>query len=283
MFPCASRPKQYLLVVTGVAAAVLALFLLCWPRLAWATSTSTDEVSPATSAPTNGPVVADLGIYSDYIARGLSYSRERYSVQGHLEYDSQPGLYAGAWLIHNSEIVNKETIEFDPYAGYLRRYGNWTVDVGATAWLYPHSRLDVSRNRYNTLEATVDVSYEMVGVKFWYDTRNFFGLDSSSARPDYGLEPGGSSQGSVYIDSHANLPLPGGLLLKLHVGHQIIHHYAQLNYTDWLLGVERPLPGHLTLGAAYTDTNADAALWVDGHGLELGRAKWLAYLRWGIP
>src|ERR1700744_3418372 len=47
-------------------------------------------------------LLGDLGFYSDYVARGLSYTRERYSVQGHLEYDSAPGVYGGAYLIHNS-------------------------------------------------------------------------------------------------------------------------------------------------------------------------------------
>jgi uncharacterized protein (TIGR02001 family) len=228
------------------------------------------------------PVVADVGLYSDYVARGLSYSRERYSLQGHLEYDSPVGPYIGAFLIHDSEIINKETIEFDPYAGFLAKFGDWTVDVGVLSWLYPKSRLDVSGNRYNTVEATLDVTYKVAGVKIWYDVRNYWGLDSSSAIPDYALSPDGPSSGSVYIDSHINQPLPAGLLLKLHLGRQIVRNYAQLDFTDWLVGAEKAIGRHLTLGGAYTGTNANESLWVDSHGLQLGRGKWTGYLRWSF-
>jgi len=223
-----------------------------------------------------------VGVYSDYIERGLTYSRERYSLQGHLEYDSAAGWYTGAFLVHNSVILNKETIELDPYGGYLRRIGAWTIDAAVFSWLYPHSRLDVSGNRYNTAEATLDVTRGVFGIKLWYDLRNYWGLDGSSAAPDYNLHPNGSSQGSLYVDSHLSLPLPLSLQLKLHVGRQYIHHYAQLDYTDWMIGLERPFGQRLTLGAAYSDTNANAALWADPRGLNLGRAKWLAYIRWSF-
>jgi uncharacterized protein (TIGR02001 family) len=228
-------------------------------------------------------LLGDLGFYSDYVARGLSYTRERYSVQGHLEYDSAPGVYGGAYLIHNSEIINKETIEFDPYVGYLRPLGNWSVDVGMISWLYPHSRLDVSGNPYNTLESTLDVTYKVAGIKLWYDLRDYWGLDSGSALPNYGLEPHGSSRGSLYVDSHVNVPLASGWILKLHVGRQLVRNYAMLDYADWLLGLEKAFAHHLSAGGAYTDTNANRSLWVDAHGLELGRSKWTAYLRWSFP
>ena len=229
------------------------------------------------------PYTADLALYSDYIARGLSYSRERYSLQGHFEYDSPHGLYGGAFLVQNSAILNKETVEFDPYVGYVKRINDWSVDTGVFAWLYPHSRLDVSRNLYDTVEATVDVSYKVFGVKFWYDLKDFWGLDGDSAAVNYFLKPNGSSQGSLYIDSHLNMPLPMDFLLKLHVGHQFIRNYGALDYSDWLLGFEKNLGYHLTLGGAYTGTDANQSLYTDAHGLNLARGKWLAYLRWAFP
>lgn len=285
----------FLLIGPGVGADAQHLSVLSTPILA---SIDTME-APAKEADTSGSAgdpaiaaaatieqaplwVADLDIYSDYVARGLSYSREHFSLQGHVEYDSPVSLYGGAYLIHNSEIINKETIEFDPYAGYLRRFNDWTVDLGIVSWLYPKSRLDVSRNRYNTLEGTIDVTYKAVGLKVWYDLRDYWGLDSSSAVPDYGLHSDGSSRGSLYLDWHVNLPVMPGLLLKLHAGHQIVHNYGQLDFTDWLIGLEKNMGRHVALGGQYTDTNANQALWVDAHGLKLARAKWTAYLRWSF-
>ena len=213
----------------------------------------------------------------------MSYSRERFSLQGRLEFDFSQGAYIGLFGDHNSEIVDKETVEIDPYGGYLRRFNDWTIDAGFFFWLYPHSRFDISRNRYNTVEATTDITYKIVGVKFWYDLKDYFGLDSGSASVNYHLQPHGSSRGSFYIDSHLNVPLPKGLLFKLHAGHQFIRNYSELDYTDWLIGLEKTLGHNVTAGTAYTETNANEALYVDPHGLKLGRGKWLAYLRWSYP
>ena len=246
-----------------------------------------EPATPAAAAPVESSVPhglnGDLALYSDYIARGLSYSRERFSLQGHFEYDFPQGPYLGSYLIHNSAIVNKETVEIDPFVGYLRRFNDWTIDANVFFWLYPHSRLDASRNRYNTVEATTDVTYKTFGVKVWYDLKNYFGLDSGSAWVDYKLQPHGPSRGSFYIDSHLNLPLRNGLLLRLHAGHQFIRHYGELDYTDWLIGLEKTLGHNVTAGAAYTQTDGNAELYADPHGLNLARGKWLAYLRWSFP
>lgn len=259
-----------------------ALALVC--GLAAAADSSGSAAPGTAGTPDVQPLlIADLGVYSDYIERGLSYSRERYSLQGHFECDSPRGPYGGAFFVHNSAILNKETVEFDPYVGYVMRINDWTVDSGVFAWLYPHSRLDLSRNRYNTLETTVDVTYKIVGVKFWYDLKDFWGLDGGSAAVNYGLKPNGSSKDSFYIDSHLDLPLPMDFLLKLHLGHQFIRNYGELNYTDWLLGFEKNLGYHLTLGGAYTGTDANQSLYTDPHGLNLARGKGLVYLRRVFP
>jgi uncharacterized protein (TIGR02001 family) len=229
------------------------------------------------------PWIADLDVYTNYVARGLSYSRDRYSLQGHVEYDSPIGWYSGVFLMHSVEIINKQSIEIDPYAGYLLKLNDWTIDTGAFSWLYPRGRLDGSDKRYNTLEGTLDVTYKIAGVKLWYDLLDNWGLDSSSAAPDYRLTPNGSSRGSLYVDGHVNLPLPCGFTLRLHLGHQSIRNYGELDWVDWLAGVEKTLGHHLTVGGVYTDTNANPALWVDAYGLELGKAKWTAYARWSFP
>ena len=174
--------------------------------------------------------------------------------------------YGGAFFVHNSAILNKETVEFDPYFGSVMRINDWTVDSGVFAWLYPHSRLDISRNRYNTREATVDVTYKLVGIKFLYDLKDFWGLDGGSAAVDYGLKPNGSSKNSVFIDSHLNVPLPMDFLLKLHVGHQFIRNYGELDYTDWLLGCENTRGYHLTLGGAYLQQDFAVSRRIDRTG-----------------
>jgi uncharacterized protein (TIGR02001 family) len=223
----------------------------------------------------------DIDLYTDYIERGLSYSKERLSLQGRVEYDFS-GLYGGLALADKADVVDKETVDVDPYAGYRTQFNDWTIDVGVFSWLYIHSRFDVSNNRYNTAEATLDVTYKVFGVKLSYDILDYWGLDSASAAVNYHLVPKGSSRGSTYIESHASLPLSYGFSVDLHAGHQFIRNYGELDYSDWLVGLEKTLGHGFTIGGAYTDTNADEALYVDSQGRKLGRGKWFAYARWAF-
>ncbi|MDB6086502.1 MAG: hypothetical protein JWN43_4383 [Gammaproteobacteria bacterium] len=225
----------------------------------------------------------DLDLYSGYTERGLSYSRERPSLQARFEYDFISGPYAGLALADKADVVDKETLDIDPYAGYRVQLHDWIIDAGVFSWLYVHSRFDVSRNGYDTVEATVDVTYKMFGVRLWYDLENYWGLDSASAAVNYHLKPKGSTRGSSYVDAHLSLPLPQGFAAKFHAGHQFIRNYGELDYTDWLISLERTFGHGVTVGAGFTDTNADESLYADSRGIKLGRGKSLAYIRWAFP
>jgi uncharacterized protein (TIGR02001 family) len=232
------------------------------------------------------PVAAfngDLDIYSDYIARGLTYNHERVALQARLEYDSPDGPYAGFAFNHNSVVGAEQSIECDPYVGFVARHRDLSIDVGAFAWIYPGSRFAVSRNRYDTLEGYVGAAYKTLAIKFWYEFTNYFGLDVNSAAPNYNLPPNGSSRGSHYLEANVTLPLPRGISFNLHAGRQFIRHYDVLSFTDWRVGLEAALGHGFSVGAARTDTNADATAYTDARGLNLARGKWLAYVRWAFP
>lgn len=244
-----------------------------------------DAVVPAIGAALN-PVAAfngDLDIYSDYIARGLTYTHEQVSLQSRLEYDSPSGPYAGFAFNHNTVVADAQSIELDPYVGFIGRHRDLSIDVGVFAWIYPSSRFAVSRNRYNTLEGYVGTAYKTLAVKFWYEFTNYFGLNSNSAAPNYGLLPQGSSRGSHYLEANLTMPLRHGVSFNLHAGRQLIRHYDVLNYTDWRVGLEAALGHGFSIGAARTDTDADAAAYTDARGLNLARGKWLGYVRWAFP
>ena len=225
----------------------------------------------------------DLDVYSDYIGRGLTFSNEKPVIQARLEYDFARSFYAGTALTDKAIVLNKETVEYDLYAGYRRQWNDWSIDVGGITWLYPHSRLDGSNNAYNIVEGTVDVSYKLFGVKIWCDVHDYLGLNSLSARSNYGVAPNGPSSLSTYVDGHWSVPVGQHIAMKLHLGEQFIHNYPRLNYLDWLIGAELSLKFNLTLGAAWTDTNADAALYTYPGGPNLARSKVVGYLRWSFP
>ena len=254
---------------------------------------STADARDATTAATGAPVPetssattafnGDVDFYSDYVGRGLTFSNGKPVLQARVEYDWAQGLYGGLAMSNRADILNRETVEVDLYGGYRKQIDDWSIDVGAISWLYPRSRFDVSNNTYDILEAAVDITYKSFGVKLWYDLFDYLGLNDESAWANYHLSPNGSSSGSSYIDSHLSLPVSTRFSVKLHAGHQFIRNYGELDYTDWLLGVEQTVGRSFTLGGAYTDTNANEVLYQNPNGLQIGRRKWLAYLRWSFP
>ncbi len=225
----------------------------------------------------------DLDFYSDYIGRGLTFSNEKPVTQARIEYDFAPGLYAGSAISDKAVVLDKETVEYDLYAGYRKQLSDWTIDVGGITWLYPHSRLDGSNEGYNIVEGTLDVTYKVVGVKIWCDIHDYLGLNGESAWLNYHVAPNGPSSGSSYIDGHFNLPIGHAFSIKLHAGHQFIRNYPQLNYTDWLIGAEFNFKYNVSIGAAMTDTDANQALYSNLQGPPIARRKGVGYLRWSFP
>ena len=264
---------------------VVLLFCLASPLACAADDAPTAPTPPAASPSADAPVPfsGDIGVYSDYVARGLSYTSERTSFQGHVEYDWARGPYVGAVLDHHTSWAGSESVEADAYGGIITHIAEVAIDTGMYSWIYPGHRFPVSQNLYNTVEAYVGINYKVVGIKAWYELTDYFGLNGASARPNYGLPPNGSSQGSRYIEGNLALPLPRGFTLNLHAGHQWIQRYSRLNYTDALIGAQKDLGRGFLLGAARTDTNAEPALYTDSRGINLARGKWLVYLKWLFP
>lgn len=244
---------------------------------------ASDDAPAIITAATAPPVNGDLDLYTDYVARGLTYNRERLALQGRFEYDSPSGPYLGFFFNNNTFVADKESVEIDPYIGYIARTREVSIDVGAFGWTFPNSRLPVSDVRYDTLETYLGVTYHAVGVKFWYELTNYFGLNGASASPNYGTPARGSSRGSHYTEANVTLPVSERISLGLHLGHEVIRNYDRLNYTDWRVGLEGALGHGCFVGLARSGTNADAASYTDRRGLNLARGKWVGYFRWAFP
>jgi uncharacterized protein (TIGR02001 family) len=225
----------------------------------------------------------ELGVYSNYVGRGLTFSNDRPVFQGRVEYESRQQFYSGVVVTDTADILDEQTAEVDLYAGYRAQLADFAIDVGTVSWLFPGGHFDVSNNTYNMVEAVVDVTYKVVGLRLWYDVGNYLGLDSASAAVNYGVLPNGSSRGSSYVDLHLTVPLSRSLCVKLHAGRQLMRNYAELNYTDWEGAIEQMMGHGVTFGVAYTDTDANKALYVGPTGKLLGRSKLLLYIRWAFP
>ncbi len=83
----------------------------------------------------NAQLSTNIGVTSNYIFRGMSFSADDAAVYGGADYAHESGAYVGTWL---STIMNND-YELDLYAGYAGKVGSLDYDVGLLGFLYPNS------------------------------------------------------------------------------------------------------------------------------------------------
>jgi uncharacterized protein (TIGR02001 family) len=223
---------------------------------------------------------SNVGFFTDYTFRGISYTKERGAVQGGFDYAHSSGLYAGVWAsnVHKDALYGN-TVELDIYGGYVRPLTeNLSINVGFLQFFYPDSdHAGVVGGSPNTTELNAALTYKYFTLKHSYAISNFFGINNA-----YGGN--GDSRGSGYTEFNVNYKLPvADLNLALHVGRQTVHNYSIANYTDWLVGVNKDfsIAGSTgwNAGLNYTTTNADDAWYVDASGWKTGDDRVIGYIK----
>lgn len=196
-----------------------------------------DEAAPAATAeaPAAAPAApaspwtlsSNIGVVSNYYARGVSQSWNMPAVQGGFDVAHSSGFYAGAWGSSISErtYVGAQT-EFDVYGGYNGTIAaveglGWTV--GAIGYFYPgggwdkYDLLTTDQGRkikedFSTYEGNVGLSYKWLSAKASVTLGEWYGANKNTGWSK-------SSSGSFYVELNANVPLPfWGLNLIGHVG-----------------------------------------------------------------
>jgi len=207
-------------------------------------------------------VSGNFALTSNYLFRGVSQTWDRPAVQGGFDYAHESGVYLGTWASNVSgNTFTNGSIEVDFYAGYN---GMINDDLGYTVGLleyyYPGAKTSATpSNKYNTLEANVGLSFKMFSVKYSRTLTDFFGIDQNNTPVNFNTSASdaanGDSKGSGYFEGNASFELPQEVTLGLHVGHQKVKHYSNLDYTDYKVSVGKEVGGFgFTL--AYSDTNA---------------------------
>ena len=266
--------------------------------------TSVNVNAAETAAPAAAPasphtLTANVGLFSDYIFRGISYARGRGSVQGGFDYSHANGLYAGVWSSNVSSDVNAiqgNTMEIDLYGGYVHTFNpDLSINVGVLQFYYPTTKRDPNlfAGSSNTTELNAAVTYKYFTLKHSYVASKFFGYYDS--------------EGSGYTEFNVNYPVPqvAGLNFTAHVGHQYVAGKGAFdvawqgnpavtsnsiyNYTDWQIGVNKDFSvgqsAGWNAGLSYIDTNATAfkngfQLWsYINENYNSGESKVLAYLK----
>jgi uncharacterized protein (TIGR02001 family) len=228
---------------------------------------------------------ANIGLFSQYIFRGLTQTNGDPAVQGGVDYSHASGFYLGtwasniSWLKENATQANGATIglygsggnvEIDFYGGYKWQLTkDVTVDIGTLYYYYPGSISETYRMLY---PAGTDIpkadTWELYYALAWKWLS--FKLSYSLMDETFGVA---DSNGSAYFDLTANIPLTKQLTLNAHIGKQtyggtdrrnavagasIRNNQDVYGYTDYKIGVSYALPRDFTVGAFYSKAdNAD--------------------------
>ncbi len=225
-----------------------------------------------------------LTLASDYVFRGISQTGGDMAIQGGLEYTHSSGFYLGTWgsnvgWIEDFQGYDSGNLEIDLYGGYRGGIGDTglTFDVGAIQYFYPGDKPSGVTDA-DTTEIYAGLGWKWFTAKYsYYLSDEVFGF----GKPGYD-----DADGTYYLDISASYPLgESGFTLGAHWGTFQFEGSADAqDYDDWKLSLaydmgklSNTLSG-VTLGIAYTDTDAKKSKWTDANNEFLGDSTTTVWL-----
>ena len=230
----------------------------------------------AADTPPEHTLTGNIGLFSQYIFRGLTQTDHRPALQGGFDYAHSSGFYAGTWASNISWLTDSNayssggSLEWDFYGGFKGTLaGDLTYDLGTLYYYYPGSA-NKPANPLNIRADTWEI-YGGLGWK-WLTAKYSYSIQDET----FGVR---DSQGTYYLDLTATVPLAdlskdlNGLSLVAHWGYQkydgtdprnVTVGGRQLSndeiysYKDLKLGLTYALPKDFTVGAFWSkayDTN----------------------------
>jgi len=218
----------------------------------------------ATAADSPHTLTGNVGIFSQYIFRGLKQTNGEPAIQGGFDYSHSSGLYAGVWASNISWLRDGGSYsgggsgEFDFYGGFRNSIGktDFTYDIGLLQYWYPGDTAP-GFVKADTLEMYGALGWKWISAKYSYSLNNkTFGVSDS--------------RGTWYMDLTATVPFGNtGLTGIAHYGKQkfegqvagsTLSNDTLCSYEDWKLGLNYALPKDFTIGAFYTDTSGANSL-----------------------
>lgn len=220
--------------------------------------------SAPAAAQAAGPhtVTGNVGLFSQYIFRGLTQTNRDPALQGGFDYAHASGFYAGTWASNISWLTDSSaatgytssSLEWDFYGGLRNAIGGsgFGYDVGLLYYAYPgtHSTLVAPGTvKADTLEAYGALTWKWLTAKYSYS------IDDKT----FGVA---NSDGSWYLDLNAAYPVTDRLALIAHYGKQkfegstgAVANDSFASYEDWKLGATYALPQNFTVGGYFTGTD----------------------------
>jgi uncharacterized protein (TIGR02001 family) len=232
--------------------------------------------APAADAKPADPytLTANVGIYSQYIFRGLTQTDAKPAFQGGFDFAHESGFYLGTWgsnisWLEDSGACSGCSLEWDMYGGWKHAFNDdWGMDIGVLFYYYPGS-YNPGFTRANTTELYIAGNWKWISLKFSDSLGNTFGVPNS--------------HNAWYLNLTANYPINDQWTVLAHAGRQEYHgsnngvSNSLLNYTDWQLGLSYTVNNY-TFGAYWTDTNNNADVYTIA-GKNIGRSTGTAFIQ----
>lgn len=240
-------------------------YAICLPMIAFALAAHAEDKSNASEeAAEKNVLTGNMGIYSEYLYRGIAQTNHKPAIQGGMDYSNTPrGMYAGIWASNISWLADScsngsacngpisAPVEIDTYGGLRHSLGDFTTDIGLLKYWYPGT-YPAGYVNPDTLEAYLGASWKFAGIKYSRSLTNLFGAVS--------VQDDGSTKkttGSQYFDLSFNPDIGYGFTANLHAGRQLVANFPGASYNDYKLGLSYGISGW-TLGVAYVTTTARA-------------------------
>ncbi len=233
--------------------------------------------SPAVAAEPDWTFTGNVGLFSQYIFRGVSQTNEKPALQGGFDVAHKSGLYAGTWASNISwlsdlpEPTPSSSVEWDFYGGYkLALPADFTADFGVLYYWYPGSYPE-GFIKPNTTELYVGLAWKWLSAKYSYSVSDTFGY--------------ADSKGSDYWELNASYDVVekvndviGKVTVFGHLGKQKFKNNGFYDYGDWKVGVSSEVYG-LTIGVFGSGTDAETSAYTNRFGNNIAGSQFVGYIQ----
>ncbi len=145
-------------------------------------------LAPAVSVAADSPhtLTGNVGLYSQYIFRGLTQTNKEPALQGGFDYSHSSGFYVGTWMSNISWLrdfgtyTSGASLEMDFYGGFKGTItGDLGYDVGILQYYYPGD-VAVGSFKADTLELYGALTWKWLSAKYSHSiNKKTFGVNDS--------------------------------------------------------------------------------------------------------
>lgn len=247
-----------------------------------ALSLPTVTIAAEAAAPASPHTVSyNVGLFSQYIFRGLTQTREDLALQGGVDYANTNGFYLGAWgsnisWLTDANLYDSSSLELDIYGGYANTIGDTGIgyNVGLLQYIYPGKKSGTTK-KGETTEVYGSLSYGWLTGKVSVVTSD-------------GAFTYDNADGTSYTELNMNAPLAflgTGYTAIAHIGYQDFTgktgttSNSDFDYTDWKLGLTKAFEGGVNVGGYYTSVDAKTTYVPDASGQNLVKDQFTVFVQ----